>query len=83
MIDTKEELFECLSQLGYVQLTFSSPFYFQSTTTLARVVEEEKDFQIELTYKDNNNNEFSTRSLTYPHYREWVPSILRMQRKEN
>lgn len=81
MTDTKPELFELLSQLGYVQLTYSSPFYFQSTTSLARVEEREQDFSVELTYKDNN--EFSTRSMTYPHYREWVPSILRMERKEN
>lgn len=82
MTDTKPELFELLTQLGYIQLTYSSPYYFQSTTTLARVEEREKDFSVELTYKDNNN-EFSTRSMTYPHYREWVPSILRMTRKEN
>ncbi|MBP5446077.1 MAG: hypothetical protein J6Y28_07905 [Acholeplasmatales bacterium] len=82
MTDTKPELFELLTQLGYIQLTYSSPYYFQSTTTLARVEEREKDFSVELTYKDNNN-EFSTRSMTYPHYREWVPSILRMERKEN
>lgn len=81
MTDTKPELFELLSQLGYIQLTYSSPYYFQSTTTLARVEEREQEFSVELTYKDNNN-EFSTRSMTYPHYREWVPSILRMERKE-
>ena len=81
MTDTKPELFELLSQLGYVQLTYSSPYYFQSTTTLARVEEKEQEFFVELTYKDNE--EYSTRSLVYPHYREWVPSILRMERKEN
>ena len=81
MTDTKEELFELLSQLGYIQLTYSSPYYFQSTTTLARVEEREKEFFVELTYKDNNN-EFSTRSLVYPHYRKFVPAILRMERKE-
>ena len=81
MTDTKPELFELLSQLGYVQLTYSSPYYFQSTTTLARVEEREKDFSIEYTYKDKDC--YKTNTLSYPHYREWVPSILRMERKEN
>lgn len=76
MTDNKPVLFEHLEQLGYsLRCQVVNQFYFAKGDTVIVVTDEGEQFKV--------SSSCGLPSFYYVKEPKWVPSILRMTRKEN